>query len=150
MLEQDWLARVASLVGEVLRSDATEFELVEGTLRVRVRRRAGAAASQLSEVAAAPESSSSLSAVIAPLTGILYLAPTPGTPTFVEVGDWVAAGAVIGLIEAMKVFNEVTTDRAGLVVRIVAEDGSLVRSGQVIMELDLEAAEPPEQRGGRE
>ena len=46
-------------------------------------------------------------AVLAPLTGIFYASPSPGSPPFVEVGGEVVVGQVIGLIEAMKLFNEI-------------------------------------------
>ncbi|MEO8511514.1 MAG: biotin/lipoyl-containing protein [Chloroflexota bacterium] len=74
--------------------------------------------------------------VTAPLTGIWYAAPSPGARAYVEPGSEVAAGAVIGLIEAMKLFNEIKTDVAGTVTRVMAESGQLVKRQQPLLEID--------------
>jgi acetyl-CoA carboxylase biotin carboxyl carrier protein len=75
-------------------------------------------------------------AVHAPLTGIFYASPGPGSPPFVQVGREVVVGQVIGLIEAMKLFNEIKSDQAGRVVRVIAEDGALVKAKQPLMEVE--------------
>jgi acetyl-CoA carboxylase biotin carboxyl carrier protein len=75
-------------------------------------------------------------AVMAPLSGIWYGAPAPGSAPYVSLGGEVAVGQVIGLIEAMKLFNEIKSDKAGRVVRIHAEDGKLVRAKQPLIEVD--------------
>ena len=74
--------------------------------------------------------------VKAPLTGIFYASPAPGTAPYVQVGGEVAIGQVIGLIEAMKLFNEIKSDRAGRVARVVAENGALVKAKQPLIEVD--------------
>ncbi len=74
--------------------------------------------------------------VKAPLTGIWYASPAPGSAPFVSLGGEVAVGQVIGLIEAMKLFNEIKSDLAGRVVRIQAEDGKLVRAKQPLIEVE--------------
>jgi acetyl-CoA carboxylase biotin carboxyl carrier protein len=74
--------------------------------------------------------------VRAPLTGIFYAAPGPGSPPFVAVGREVVVGQVIGLIEAMKLFNEIKSDHAGRVVRVVAQDGALVKAKQPLIEVE--------------
>jgi biotin carboxyl carrier protein len=75
-------------------------------------------------------------AVTAPLTGVFYLSPSPQAPPFVQVGSVVAAGDVIGLIEAMKLFNEIHTTKSGRVRKIVAANGQLVRAHAPLIELD--------------
>jgi acetyl-CoA carboxylase biotin carboxyl carrier protein len=75
-------------------------------------------------------------AVLAPLTGIFYNAPAPGSAPFVSVGSEVAVGTIIGLIEAMKLFNEIKSDRAGRVARVVAENGALVKAKQPLIEVE--------------
>jgi len=74
--------------------------------------------------------------VIAPLTGIFYSSPAPGSAPYVQAGQEVAVGQVIGLIEAMKLFNEIKTDVAGRVVRLVAETGALVKAKQPLIEVE--------------
>jgi acetyl-CoA carboxylase biotin carboxyl carrier protein len=75
-------------------------------------------------------------AVMAPLSGIWYGSPAPGTAPYVSVGGEVAVGQVIGLIEAMKLFNEIKSDKAGRVVKINAENGKLVRAKQPLIEVE--------------
>ncbi len=75
-------------------------------------------------------------AVIAPLTGVFYGAPSPGAAPYVTVGTEVVVGQVIGLIEAMKLFNEIKTDASGRVVRIHAADGALVRAKEPLIEIE--------------
>ena len=74
--------------------------------------------------------------VNAPLTGIFYAAATPGADPMIAVGQTISVGQPIGLIEAMKLFNEIKSDKAGRVVRIVAENGRLVKSKSPIIELE--------------
>jgi acetyl-CoA carboxylase biotin carboxyl carrier protein len=75
-------------------------------------------------------------AILAPLTGVFYSSPNPGSPAFVAPGREVAVGQVVGLIEAMKLFNEIKSDRAGRVVRLLAENGALVRARQPLLEVE--------------
>jgi acetyl-CoA carboxylase biotin carboxyl carrier protein len=75
-------------------------------------------------------------AVLAPLTGIFYASPGPGSPPFVEVGREVVVGQVIGLIEAMKLFNEIKSDTAGRVVRVVPDNGTLVKAKHPLIEVE--------------
>jgi acetyl-CoA carboxylase biotin carboxyl carrier protein len=75
-------------------------------------------------------------AVMAPLSGIWYGSPAPGSAPYVSVGGEVAVGQVIGLIEAMKLFNEIKSDRAGRVTRIHPESGKLVRAKQPLIEVE--------------
>jgi acetyl-CoA carboxylase biotin carboxyl carrier protein len=74
--------------------------------------------------------------VKAPLTGIWYASPAPGSAPYVHVGGEVAIGQVIGLIEAMKLFNEIKSDLAGRVVKVHGEDGKLVRAKQPLIEVE--------------
>ena len=74
--------------------------------------------------------------VKAPLTGVWYGSPAPGSAPFVAAGREVAVGQVIGLIEAMKLFNEIKSDLAGRVVRVVPESGALVKAKQPLIEVE--------------
>jgi acetyl-CoA carboxylase biotin carboxyl carrier protein len=74
--------------------------------------------------------------VVAPLTGIFYGSSSPSAPPYTAVGQHVEVGQVIGLIEAMKLFNEIKSDKAGRVVRLVAESGKLVKARQPLIEVE--------------
>jgi acetyl-CoA carboxylase biotin carboxyl carrier protein len=74
--------------------------------------------------------------VMAPLTGVWYGSPAPGSAPFVAAGREVAVGQVIGLIEAMKLFNEIKSDLAGRVVRVIPENGALVKAKQPLIEVE--------------
>jgi acetyl-CoA carboxylase biotin carboxyl carrier protein len=92
-----------------------------------------AAVAQRSPTAPSPEPA--LNAVVAPLTGLFYASPSPGAEPYVKPGAQVLVGQVIGLIEAMKLFNEIKSDRAGRVVRVVPEDGALVKAKDPLIEV---------------
>ena len=92
-----------------------------------------AAAAHPPAAAATPEPQ--MNAVVAPLTGLFYASPSPGAEPYVKPGAQVLVGQVIGLIEAMKLFNEIKSDRAGRVVRVVPEDGALVKAKDPLIEV---------------
>ncbi|MCH6589530.1 MAG: acetyl-CoA carboxylase biotin carboxyl carrier protein subunit [Alphaproteobacteria bacterium] len=71
--------------------------------------------------------------VTAPMVGVIYTAPEPDEPPFVKVGDTVAEGQTLLLIEAMKVFNPITAPRAGKVVRILIGSGTPVEFGEPLL-----------------
>ena len=66
----------------------------------------------------------------APVVGVFYRSASPGADPFVEVGSRVAAGDPMCILEAMKLMNEITSDYAGVVSRILVENGELVSLGQ--------------------
>ncbi|MFI7575578.1 acetyl-CoA carboxylase biotin carboxyl carrier protein [Micromonospora sp. NPDC049497] len=75
-------------------------------------------------------------AVRSPIVGTFYRAPEPGAAPFVAVGDVIRPGQVVGIVEAMKLMNEVTADRAGRVVEVLADDGQPVEYDQPLLALD--------------
>jgi acetyl-CoA carboxylase biotin carboxyl carrier protein len=96
---------------------------------------AGQAAGSVT-AAAGPEEPPTRPSVKAPLTGVWYSSPAPGSAPFVAAGREVAVGQVIGLIEAMKLFNEIKSDLAGRVVRVVPDSGALVKAKQPLIEVE--------------
>jgi acetyl-CoA carboxylase biotin carboxyl carrier protein len=74
--------------------------------------------------------------VTAPLTGVWYAAPSPGARPYMTEGGEVSVGQVVGLIEAMKLFNEIKSDTAGKVTRLLVESGTLVKRQQPVLEVD--------------
>jgi acetyl-CoA carboxylase biotin carboxyl carrier protein len=78
----------------------------------------------------APTAAANAKKIVAPIIGVFYSAPSPGAEPFVNVGDRVAVGQVLCILEAMKLMNEITSDYAGVVRRILPENGALVSLGE--------------------
>ena len=68
--------------------------------------------------------------VTAPMVGTYYSAPTPGAKTFVEIGDEVEVGQVLCIIEAMKMMNQIESEKAGTIKAIMVKNGEPVEFGQ--------------------
>ncbi len=159
--EADLVELIDRLAAVADGSGLAEIELSSGGTRVVVRSRAAVAGAQIILNSGAPAATASTAAtavpspaaapaaptaagaaapsgtfVNAPLTGIFYAAATPGADPMIAVGQTISVGQPIGLIEAMKLFNEIKSDKAGRVVRIVAENGRLVKSKTPIIELE--------------
>jgi acetyl-CoA carboxylase biotin carboxyl carrier protein len=75
-------------------------------------------------------------AITSPMVGVAYLAPEPGAAPYIVVGQTVAAGQTLLLIEAMKTFNQIKAPKAGTVSRIVATSGTPVEYGEVLIILE--------------
>ncbi len=131
------------------RSDLIELEVEAGPTMLRLAKHAALQSTALpvsQAVAATPpaaaptdggqEPESRFHAVVAPLTGIFYTSPSPGAAPYVKEGAHVSAGQVIGLIEAMKLFNEIKSDVSGTVRRLAAESGALVKQKQTLIEVE--------------
>jgi acetyl-CoA carboxylase biotin carboxyl carrier protein len=132
-----WLDALRQVVDVVRGSDVAELELGNGAFSVRVRRDVAAlrldAGPSATASRAADELDAQLHAIVAPFTGIFYRSPTPTAGSYVNEGDWVDTDAVIGLVETMKIFNEIKTDVAGRVVRFAADNGQLVHTGEPLL-----------------
>jgi len=85
---------------------------------------------------AAPVAGANVTKVFAPLTGVFYRSPSPDAASFVEVGHRVQPGDVLCVLEAMKLFNEIQSDDAGTIVRIVPGNGELVSQGDELFWID--------------
>jgi len=140
------LALVDRLVAVLERSDLTELEVEAGATGLVLRKPAAVTGppaapaappeGPAAQPAAQPSAPEGRPSIKAPLTGIFYASPAPGSPAYVQEGGEVAIGQVIGLIEAMKLFNEIKSDLAGRVVRLVVESGHLVKARQALIEVD--------------
>jgi len=130
-----WGPALRSIVQRVESSDVSELEIRVQGLVVRLRREVAAAP-------AAPErpdeeaDASGLHTLRCPLTGIWYDSPAPGSAPFVAVGDSVDVGSVVGLIETMKVFNEVAADVAGVVRETLVARGDLVNQNAALIRIE--------------
>ena len=150
-------AAIRTLAGLLSETGLTEIEYAIGNHRIRVAREpAGSAAPAANghapspplavapsppvESAAAPGATTAAAsaaahpgAVTSPIVGIAYLAPEPGAPPFVRIGDSVGEGQTLLIIEAMKVMNQIRAPHAGRVTQIFAEDGEPVEYGAALM-----------------
>ncbi len=142
--------RIRELVKIVQESGVGEIEIEDEGMRVSVRRadEAGAVGAPLAtlpdgpagELPSAPASDGVR--IESPMVGVFYRSSSPGTPPFVEVGDVVAVGQTLCLLEAMKLFNELKAEHEGRVKTIHVESGQAVEFGQVLFELDPVDAQP--------
>ncbi|HEV2235777.1 MAG TPA: biotin/lipoyl-containing protein [Ktedonobacterales bacterium] len=142
--------RIKALAEAMSGTDVSELDLAEGGTHIVIRRRLnppamaphagsngvaravrGSHVVPLSESPAAPADSSV--AIVAPLTGVFYPAASPTSPPFVQVGDAVQAGQTVCIVEAMKVFNEITSEVAGTVKSVQAQFGQLVHAGEALI-----------------
>jgi acetyl-CoA carboxylase biotin carboxyl carrier protein len=142
------IRKVKKLIELLEQSNINELEINEGDESVRISRggtpvtyatapvpapvaapvpEAAPAAAE----AAAPEPAGH--AVKSPMVGTFYSSPAPGSPAFVSVGQKVAAGDVICIIEAMKMMNQIEADKAGTIGAIMVEDGEAVEFDQPIV-----------------
>jgi acetyl-CoA carboxylase biotin carboxyl carrier protein len=136
--------RVAELVNTlaiVMRdADVTELDVSLGTLSVRLRR---STAREGDVVASPPQTQADEPfaahavgyVVTAPMVGTFYSAPTPSAPPFVSAGDRVITGQTIGIIEAMKIMNEIAADRSGIVQELLVSNGQPVEYGSPLVRL---------------
>jgi acetyl-CoA carboxylase biotin carboxyl carrier protein len=138
------LDAVDSLTGPFLESGLDELEVEAGGITVRLARpRAVAPPAPVGSAAQAGsgtpygEPAAGHRFITAPLTGVWYTAPSPGARAYLQLNGEVAAGQVVGLIEAMKLFNEIKSDVAGTVSRILADNGALVKRQQPLYEVRL-------------
>lgn len=86
--------------------------------------------------ASAPASEDTYHKVTAPMVGIFYRSPDPKARPFVQEGEMVEKGQVIGIIEAMKIMNEITSEHSGRCVRVNADNGQPVEYGQTLLLLE--------------
>ena len=86
---------------------------------------------------AAPGAAPGRMPIVAPLVGVFYRAGSPGAKPFVDVGDTVERGQKIGIVEAMKMMNEVTSDFRGTVAEILVGNGETVQYEQTLMLIDV-------------
>jgi acetyl-CoA carboxylase biotin carboxyl carrier protein len=146
---ESYAALVAGLLDELAVAGITEAEVCYGSFRLFLRRRPG---HEFGTVAPAPEAPAeqgipdSWVAVVAPLAGVFYNREAPEAPPFVQVGGLVHSGQTVGLIESMKMFNEVISEVGGTVLQAVAANGEVVHTGQALLYVepgDEGHAEPP-------
>jgi acetyl-CoA carboxylase biotin carboxyl carrier protein len=135
-----WRRQVADLIALVHASDLAELEIEHGSFALRIQRDAHTATVALAAAPPAappPPAAPTEPAVLrSPQVGTFYLSAEPHGEPFVREGSIVEPGQVIGLIEAMKLINEVEAEVGGVVRRVLVEDGQPVEYGQALFELE--------------
>jgi oxaloacetate decarboxylase alpha subunit len=141
--------RIRELVKIVQESGVGEIEIEDEGMRVSVRRAdepmtatpLPVSASLETEATTAPAQLTSaptdgVTRIESPMVGVFYRAPNPGAPAFVDVGDTVVPGQVLCILEAMKLFNELKAETAGVVRSIHVENAQPVEYGELLFELE--------------
>lgn len=146
------LRKLKTLIDLVSDSNVSELEITEAEGKVRIVKGGGAmvqhyamqqapmgmpAMQAMPAAAVAPavvepvaEELAPVHAVKSPMVGTFYRSSSPGAKAFVEVGDTVKAGETVCIIEAMKILNEIESDKSGTVTQILCENGQAVEYGQ--------------------
>ena len=139
--------RIRELVKIVQESGVGEIEIEDEGMRVSVRRAdepavgvvSASARTETGAVDVAVETSAAADGIVgieSPMVGVFFRAPSPGAPSFVEIGDTVVPGQTLCLLEAMKLFNELKAEVAGTVRAIHVENAEPVEFGQLLFEIE--------------
>ena len=140
---------IQELIRIVEESGIAELEVTEGRRSIRISKNTTAAASVaphpaaiIPPIASAPDAeaadagtaeenlASNLKQITSPMVGTFYRAPAPGSDAFTEIGQSVAAGQTVCIVEAMKLMNEIGSDYNGVVRKILVENAQPVEYGQ--------------------
>ena len=156
------LRKLKTLIDLVSDSNVQELEITEAEGKVRIVKggpgfspaamvyqsalsgQSPAPMTQAGPVVVAPVLSDAASSVVAlgghsvksPMVGSFYRSSSPGAKPFVEVGDTVALGETVCIIEAMKILNEIEADKAGVVKKILCDNGQAVEYGQALVVIE--------------
>ncbi|MGL4967838.1 MAG: acetyl-CoA carboxylase biotin carboxyl carrier protein [Inquilinus sp.] len=143
-LDPEFVRSLAKLLDE---TGLTEIEFSEGDRRIRLNRQpapvttyaapmAAPVAAAAAPAAPATPAGPPKNAVTSPMVGTVYLSPEPGAAAFVKVGDKVAEGATLLIVEAMKVMNPIRSPRSGTISAILVEDGQPVEFAEPLVVID--------------
>ena len=146
-MDTEFVRKLAEILEE---KDLGEIELADGDRKIRIARPTvtysaaaptaaasapapGAAVAATAAPAGAADHAKHPGAVKSPMVGTAYLAPEPGKPNFVSIGDKVTAGQTLLIIEAMKTFNPIKAPKAGTLMQILIENAQPVEFGEALM-----------------
>jgi acetyl-CoA carboxylase biotin carboxyl carrier protein len=129
-IDEALIRKLAQLLKE---TGLTEIEFEKEGARIRVNAGGTVAAAAAAPAAAASPDAPAAGSVSSPMVGTAYLSPEPNAAAFVKVGDRVAKGQTILIIEAMKVMNPIPAPHAGTVTQILVQDGQPVEFGEPLM-----------------
>lgn len=133
------IGAVKELISLMGKGGISELDLTTGDVSIRLR---GAVATSFAPQSHAHSSQETPAeppdpghVVTAPMIGTYYSAPSPGDDPFVRLGDEVEVGQVIGIIEAMKIMNEIVADKPGVVAEVMVENAQAVEYGSPLVRL---------------
>ncbi|GGD88498.1 acetyl-CoA carboxylase biotin carboxyl carrier protein subunit [Aureimonas endophytica] len=152
-IDRELVRELADILND---TDLTEIEIEQGPLRIRVSRKkeapamlppggfqmmvppaampaAAPVAAAAPAAAPAPATGPEPGSVPSPMVGTVYLAPSPDAKPFIEVGQTVAEGDTLLIIEAMKTMNQIPAPRAGKIVRICVDNSQPVEYGEALV-----------------
>jgi acetyl-CoA carboxylase biotin carboxyl carrier protein len=149
------LKELKELIEYLKEQDISEFELERGDVKVRIKRGTehvvsvaapvvpyampaaappghvpSAAASTSHAKETSPAAEEGIHTVKSPIVGTFYESPSPGSPPFVKPGDAVEVGQILCIVEAMKLMNEIESDVAGEIVKMLVSNGQPIEYGQ--------------------
>lgn len=143
------LEQLRELIRLLDEANLTEIEVEQDDDRIRVRRDPAAVVGAVGAQSVAPQVPSEAPTaseaspadengvyVTSPFVGTFYRSPSPDADAFVEVGDEVAAGQVLCIVEAMKLMNEIEAETAGTVVEVLVENGKPVEYGDRLFRIE--------------
>ena len=147
---------IEELIRLVEESQIAELEVSHGRTRIRIAKGGGlahgvhvgpvmhgvhapapAAPAPGGEPAEADQLASNLKEIKSPMVGTFYRAPAPGSDAFVDVGQPVAVGQTVCIVEAMKLMNEIGSDFSGIIRRVLIENGQPVEYGQPLFLVEI-------------
>ena len=136
------LEEIRALIKLATEADITELDVDAPHVKVRIKKAARNSVERVAAVVprtdgAIPEAApGGLVPIVAPMVGTFYRAPKPDVPPFVNEGDDVHAGQTVCILEAMKLFNEITSDVNGRIARVLVDNGAPVEYGQPLFLVD--------------
>jgi acetyl-CoA carboxylase biotin carboxyl carrier protein len=149
------LRKLKTLIDLVSESNVSELEITEAEGKVRIVKGGGAVVQQvvpqagfaagpaMPALAAAPVAAAPAPAEIptghivkSPMVGTFYRSSSPGAKPFIEIGSQVKEGETVCIIEAMKILNEIETDKSGTITKILCENGQAVEYGQPLFVIE--------------
>lgn len=135
----EMIESVRELIAMMSKGGISELDLTTGDVSIRLRGQSATSAAP--NVAHATASSATVPSqeepegniIASPMIGTFYAAPSPGEAAFVKIGDEIEVGQVIGIIEAMKIMNEITADHAGVIVEALVQNAQPVEYGSPLL-----------------
>ena len=148
------IEKIIQLIDKVAEAPITSLNIEEGSLKISIEKNNGvmqtvtAPVQTVSEVMTVPKSAGKadvieeeavlpekLNEITAPIVGVFYEAASPEAAPFVKVGDIVSKGQVVGIVEAMKLMNEIESEVDGEIAEILVKNGEAVEFGQPLFKV---------------